>query len=99
MQKARNLVTTPEKEDFPSLDEGGGTQMIVRKKKSKKAGKYVKLMKFEQENHRAAEEAKAQAPPVKASAKFTAPAEDSEEKWQGKEPHFFKIKKQKVYSG
>ena len=46
MYKAQNPVT-PEKEDFPALG-GNDNQIIVKKKKSKKAGRYVKLMKFEE---------------------------------------------------
>ena len=45
MYKTKNPVT-PEKEDFPAL--GDSNTMIVKKKKSKKAGRYVKLMKFEE---------------------------------------------------
>ena len=45
MYKTKNPVT-PEKEDFPTL--GDDNTMFVKKKKSKKAGRYVKLMKFEE---------------------------------------------------
>ena len=46
MYKTKN-PETPEKEDFPALGDSGST-IMVKKKKSKKAGRYVKLMKFDE---------------------------------------------------
>ena len=47
MYKTKN-PETPEKEDFPALGCDSGITMMVKKKKSKKAGKYAKLLKFDE---------------------------------------------------
>ena len=94
MYKTKN-PETPEKEDFPALSDFGNT-IMVKKKKSKKAGRYVKLMKFDENAANAAQPVKEVVPAEKVV--FKAP-DDSVEKWQGKEPDFFLVNQNKKASG
>ena len=86
MYKAKN-PETPEKEDFPALGDSGNI-IMVKKKKSKKAGRYVKLMKFDENAAYAAQPVKEVVPVEKAV--FKTP-DDSVELWQGHEPSFFLV--------
>ena len=86
MYKTKN-PETPEKEDFPALGDFGNT-IIVKKKKSKKAGRYVKLMKFDENAANVAQPVKEVVPVEKVV--FKTP-DDSVELWQGKVPEFFLV--------
>ena len=87
MYKTKN-PETPEKEDFPALGSDSGNIIMVKKKKSKKAGRYVKLMKFDENAAYAAQPVKEVVPVEKAV--FKTP-DDSVELWQGHEPSFFLV--------